>query len=172
MERKERNLMVVKYGAYTCGILFLFAFLLPMIGAGMGLVQNILLVILGAEIFLCCQEYKRKSDLPLSFKEAFAMGWQVSFIAGLINAILVASMVLLVGREELMKNIAPYKSLLMTQGKLDEIQTDQVLQMITNPWFLLLATILFYLVSGLFLSILVAYFVKSPSSSASNEKQF
>ncbi len=172
MEKKEKNLMIVKYGAYTCGILFLFAFLLPVLGASIGLTQNILFIVLGAEIFFCCQEYKRKAGTNLNFKDAFAMGWQVSFCAGLINALIVAAMVYLVGQEELLKNVMAYKGLLMDQGKMDEAQADKMMALILNPWFLFFATTMFYLISGLFLSIIVAFFVKTTSSSASNEKQF
>jgi hypothetical protein len=172
MEKKERALFVIKYGAYTCGIMLLFAILLPMLGASLGLAQNLLLVVLGAEIIFCCQEYKRITQEPLVFKDAFALGWQVSFFAGLMNAILIFVMVKMVGQEQMLANFKQYRSVFITQGQLDEKSVDLVLQTMSNVWFLTFLTLTIYLLFGFFLSVVLAFFLRTPPSAKTNEEQY
>lgn len=170
MEKRERTLLVVKYGAYTCCIVLLFALFISTLGKGFGLFQNILFIILGAEIYLCCVEYKRKTEKPLFYKEAFALGWQVSFFSGFLISLLIVLLLNLIDQGELLKNINGYKGLFMSQGKLSESEVDEALKMIVNPLFLLFTINLFYLIIGFFLSILIAFFVRTPTTTYSNEE--
>ncbi len=169
MEKKERSLLVMKYGAYTCAIALLFSFLLPMIGASMGIVQNVIIVTLGAEMYFCCNEFRQRTNQPLVFKEAFALGWQVSFFAGLINAILIFVAVKIMGEAEMMKAMMQYKAMFVAQGVGTEETVEAMLKTIVNPWFLFVLTNLFYLILGLFLSILIALFARTPILSSQHE---
>ena len=150
MEKKERSFLVIKYGAYTCAIALLFSFLLPVLGVSMGMVQNVIIAILGAEMFFCCNEFKQKTQEPLVFKEAFALGWQVSFFAGLINAILVFVAVKIKGEAEMLKAMMVYKEMFVAQGLGTKETVESLLKTIVNPWFLFVVTNLFYLFLGLY----------------------
>ena len=170
MEKKERSLLVLKYGAYTCAIALLFSFLLPSLGVSMGMVQNIIIIILGAEMYFCANEYKQKTQEPLSYKDAFALGWQVSFMAGLINAIIIFVAVKLMGEAEMLNALMKYKPMLIQQGAGDEKTVETLLRTISNPWFLFVVSNLFYLFLGLFLSLLVAMIVRTSNLSSQDEK--
>ena len=168
MESKERNLLVLKYGSYTFAIFLLLSMLLPLIGASLSLSQNILFVILGAEIFFCCKEYKERKNEDLSFNSAFTIGMKVSFIAGFLNAILVLLIIIALGETAITEAI--YKSKRAIYRGWDDKLFDQIVGLITNPYFMAIITLVIYLIIGLLVSTLIALFVKGPNSYYKNEK--
>ena len=169
MEKKQRAFLVIKYGAFTCAIALLFSFLLPMIGASMGIVQNVIIVVLGAEMYFCCNEYKQKTQESLVFKDAFALGWQVSFFAGLINAILVFVAVKIMGETEMLKAMMVYKEMFVAQGLGKEETVETMIKTMINPWFLFVMTNVFYLVLGFFLSVINGFLARTPQLSQNEE---
>jgi len=162
MEKKERTLLVLKYGAYTCAIVFLLGILLQFVGVSMTLVQNLMIVILGAEMFFCCNEYKQRTQSPLKFKQAFALSWQVSFFAGLIMGIFFFVIIQLAGSDEMVKSALLHKELFIQKGGATVENVEQTIRTIFNPWSLFLLTIMLSMVFGFLLSILVALFVRTP----------
>ncbi|MBC7390455.1 MAG: DUF4199 domain-containing protein [Opitutaceae bacterium] len=162
MESKEKNLMILKYGAYTFVIVLCFSVMLPLIGASMALSQNLMMVVLGAEIFFCCKEYKEKSEQSLDFKNAFFLGMKVSFVAGLINSILVLIIILAIGSAAIEEALYKSKALIYKGG--DDAVFRQIVEVVSNPFTISIFTILLYLLIGVFLSILVALFVKESHS--------
>jgi len=130
----------------------------------MGLIQNLLFVVVGAEIALCCAEYKKRTDEALNYKGAFLIGWQMSFVIGLINAFVVLLAIYLLGKENFTAEIAKYKSIFMSQGITDESTIDESIKIIANPWFLFCVTIVFYSGIGFFLSTIIAFFAKTATT--------
>lgn len=159
--------MILKYGVYTFVIVLCFSVMLPLIGASMALSQNLMMVVLGAEIFFCCKEYKEKSEESLDFKNAFFLGMKVSFVAGLVNSLLVLVIILAIGNTAIEEAMYKSKSLIYKGG--DDAVFKQIVDLVSNPVTISVFTIILYLVIGVFLSILVALFVKEPHS-AGNEK--
>lgn len=172
MSNKDRSLHIVKYALYSLGILLLFSFLSPVLGIGIGLVQNILFIVLGAEIVLCCSEYKKKTNDVLNYKGAFAMGWQMVFITGLLNAIVVLIAIKALGELNFLNEISKHKSIFMSQGVTDEAALDNLIKFIANPWVLFCLTLVFYTTIGFFLSVIIAFFVRTTATSTNNEEQY
>lgn len=170
MSNSDRALLVLKYSLYSFGILLLFSFLGPFLGLGIGIIQNLVFIIIGAEIVLCCNEYKRKAETILDYKSAFAIGWQLTFITGLINGIVVLLAVKILGEENFLSEVSKYKNVMMSQGVTDEAAIDKLIKLIANPWNLLLITLVFYLIIGFFLSSVIAFFVKTSATSTHNEE--
>lgn len=154
--------MILKYGTYTFAIVMCFSVILPMIGASLAISQNLMMLVLGAEIFFCCKEYKEKSEQSLDFKNAFFLGIKVSFIAGLINSILVLIIILAIGSSAIEEAMYKSKALIYKGG--DDAVFKQIVELVSNPFTISIFTVILYLLIGVFLSILVALFVKEPHS--------
>lgn len=169
IDKRQIAFLVVKYGLYTVGILLLICSLIQYLGAPFSLFFNLLLVILGSEMFFCCSEYKRRYGPKLSYKEAFTLGWQVAFIAGLINASLVFIIVKLTSVEALNTILVVYKRALLTTTGESEETVEQILGLIVNPWFLFFYFNIVYIVLGLFISLIIAFWAKTNEYPTVNE---
>ena len=154
--------MILKYGVYTFVIVLCFSIMLPLIGASIGLSQNLMMVVLAAEIFFCCKEYKEKSGEGLDFKHAFLMGMKVSLVAGLINSIFILILILGIGGAAIEDAMYKSKALIYKGG--DDAMFKQIVDLVSNPFVISFFTIILYLLIGLFLSILIALFVKEQHS--------
>lgn len=170
MEKKERSLLVLKYGAYTCGISLLCISLLPFLSVIRGMGEYLIIIILCAEMFFCANEYKQKTQKPLSYKDSFSLGWQVSFMAGFIYSVVFFVAVKLIGEAEMLNALMKYKPMLVKQGAGDEKTVEILLKTISNPWSLFVLINIFHLFIGLFLSLMVAMFVRTPNLSSQDEK--
>ena len=161
--------LTMKYGAYTFGIVLLLAFMLQFVGISSSLLQNLIFLILGAEMYFCCQEYKHRTQEPLSYGQAFGISWQVSSYAGFIMGIFIFLVIQLVGADEMVKQAMKNKELFVVQTGDKPEDVEAMIKSIFSPWSLFFILVLLHIVVGFFLSILIAFLARTPQMPPQNE---
>ncbi len=159
----------MKYGAYTFGIVFFLGILLQFVGIPTNLVQNLVFLVLGAEMFFCCQEYKHRTQEPLSFAQAFGMSWQVSFFAGIAMGLFSFFIIQISGSEEIIKSAMEHKEMFMQQTGGSAEDAETLIKTIFNPWTLFFLLVLLHAIFGFFLSFLIAFLARTPQLPPQNE---
>ena len=160
--------MLMKYGVYSTGILLLCVMLMYFFGVSMSMLQNLMLLILGAEMFFCCQEYKQRSQQTLSYRQAFGLSWQVSIFTGITMGFLFLVLTVVSGPQEMLNTTMQNKQLIQQTGESAE-NIEVLLRLLLTPWFLFLFTTFIYAFFGFFLSFIVAFLARTPQLPTQNE---